>query len=177
MAVELQGAYKELYQKQGELEHKYEKQSNLLKEALVAIQAWKLKLNRDIKIYLMPNMVNSLSLIKLSSAVKQYKVQLNTAQSNLQAHDQEHQLMIKQLQDKISLLEVTLASQANLPLVAMSNNQEVQGLHSQVFDYILGTVNTKWGLSSMTAKTKHSHSPTNKSGSRKGTVVQPGSST
>ena len=27
----------------------------------------------------------------------------------------------------------------------MSNNQEVQGLHSQVFDYVPGTVNTKWG--------------------------------
>ena len=38
-----------------------------------------------------------------------------------------------------------MASQANLPSVAMSNNQEVQGLHSQVFDYVPGTVNTKWG--------------------------------
>ena len=37
--VELQGAYKDLYQKQVELEHKYEEQSNLLKEASVAIQA------------------------------------------------------------------------------------------------------------------------------------------
>ena len=53
--------------------------------------------------------------------------------------------MIKQLQDKISLLEVTSASQANLPSVATSNNQEVQGLHSQVFDYILGTVNQMGG--------------------------------
>ena len=79
----------------------------------------------------------------ISSAVKQYKVQLNAAQSNLQACDQEHQFTIQQLQNKISLLEVTLASQANLPSVATSNNQEAQGLHSQVFDYIPGTVNTK----------------------------------
>ena len=53
--------------------------------------------------------------------------------------------MIKQLQDKISLLEVTSASQANLPSVAMSNTQEVQGLCSQVFDYVPGMVNTKRG--------------------------------
>ena len=56
----------------------------------------------------------------ISGAVEQYKVQLNTAQSNLQAWDQEHQLTIKQLQDEISMLEVTSAGQANLPLVAMS---------------------------------------------------------
>ena len=81
----------------------------------------------------------------ISSAVEQYKVQLNTAQNKLQACDWEHQLMIQQLQDKISLLEVTLASQAHLPLVATSNNQEVQGLCNQVFDYIPGTINTKQG--------------------------------
>ena len=51
--------------------------------------------------------------------------------------------MIKQLQDKISMLEVTSTSQANLPSVATSNPQEVCGLHSQIFDYVPGTVNTK----------------------------------
>ena len=53
--------------------------------------------------------------------------------------------MIKQLQDKISTLEVTSASQANLPSVAMSNPQEMHGLHSQIFGYVPGTVNTKRG--------------------------------
>ena len=53
--------------------------------------------------------------------------------------------MIKQLQDKISTLEVTSASQANLPSVATSNPQEAHGLHSQIFDYVPGTVNTKRG--------------------------------
>ena len=43
------------------------------------------------------------------------------------------------------MLEVTSASQANLPLVAMSNTQEVQGLCSQVFDYVPGMVNTRKG--------------------------------
>ena len=72
-------------------------------------------------------------------------MQLNTAQSKLQAWDQEHQLTIKQLQDKISTLEVTSTSQANLPSVATSNPQEMCGLHSQIFGYVLGTVNTKRG--------------------------------
>ena len=79
--------------------------------------------------------------------------------------------MIKQFQDKISMLEVTSTSQANLPSVAMSNPQEMHGLHSQIFGYVLGTVNTKRGLPSMTAKIKHFHFPINKSGSRMGIVV------
>ena len=53
--------------------------------------------------------------------------------------------MIKQLQDKISMLEVTSGSQANLPSVATSNPQEMRGLHSQIFGYVQGTVNTKRG--------------------------------
>ena len=81
----------------------------------------------------------------IQGAVQQYKVQLNTTQSKLQARDRDHQLVIKQLQDKISMLEVTSASQANLPSVAASNPQEVCGLHSQIFDYVPGTVNTKRG--------------------------------
>ena len=72
-------------------------------------------------------------------------MQLNTTQSKLQTRDWEHQLTIKQLQDKISMLEVTSTSQANLPSVATSNPQEVHGLHSQIFDYVPGTVNTKRG--------------------------------
>ena len=53
--------------------------------------------------------------------------------------------MIQQLQNNISLLEVTSASQANLPLLATSNNQEAQGLCSQVFDYVPGMVKIKQG--------------------------------
>ena len=70
----------------------------------------------------------------LLSAVKQHKVQLKTAQSNLQACDQEHQLMIQQLQDKISLLQGTLANQANLPCDAQISAQssQIQDLHSKV---------------------------------------------
>ena len=145
-AVELQGMYEDLYQKQVELEPKYEEQSNLLKEASVAIQAVEAEAKQRHQNLLYVQCGKHFEFDQaLSSVVEQYKVQLNTAQSNLQAHDWEHQFIIKQLQDKISLLEVTSASQANLPLVATSNNQEAQGLHSQVFDYVLGTVSAKWG--------------------------------
>ena len=81
----------------------------------------------------------------IQGAVQWYKVQLSTTQSKLQARDQEHQLAIKQLQDKISTLEVTSTSQANLPSVATSNPHEVHGLHSQIFGYVPGMVNTKRG--------------------------------
>ena len=146
VAVELQGAYKDLYQKQVELERKYEEQSNLLKEASVAIQAMETEAKQRHQDLLDVQRGKQFEFNQaISSAVEQYKVQLNAAQSNLQVCDQEHQLMIQQLQNKISLLEVTSASQANLLSVATSNNQEAQGLHSQVFDYILGTVSTKWG--------------------------------
>ena len=43
------------------------------------------------------------------------------------------------------MLEVTSASQAYLPSVATSNPQEMHGLHSQIFGYVPGTVNTKRG--------------------------------
>ena len=36
-------------------------------------------------------------------------------------------------------------SQANLPSVAVSNPQEECGLHSQIFDYVPGIINTKRG--------------------------------
>ena len=81
----------------------------------------------------------------IQGAVQQYKVWLNTAQNKLQARDWEHQLVIKQLQDKINTLEVISMSQANLPSVATSNPQEECGLHSQIFGYVPGTVNTRRG--------------------------------
>ena len=81
----------------------------------------------------------------IQGAVQPYKVQLNTAQNKLQARDREHQLAIKQLQDKINMLEITSTSQANLSSVAMSNPQEEHGLHSQIFGYVPGTVNTRRG--------------------------------
>ena len=173
-ALELQGAYEDLYQWQIELQGKYDEQSKLLKEVSMAIKAAdaEAKQRHQALLDVQHNKQQEFDQA-IQGAVQQYKVQLNTAQNKLQARDWEHQLAIKQLQDKISMLEVISASQANLPSVATSNPQEVHGLHSQIFGYVPGTVNTRrGGVPSMTAKIKHSHFPISKSGSRMGVVVQ-----
>ena len=54
--------------------------------------------------------------------------------------------MIQKLQDKIQSLEVSLASQVNLPLVGVSQSYDGVGLHSEVFNFILGKVNKQRGL-------------------------------
>ena len=145
-ALELQGVYEDLYQWQIKLQGKYDKQSKLLKEASAAIKAADAEAKQRHQALLDAQCNKQQEFNQaIQGAVQQYKVQLNTAQSKLQARDWEHQLTIKQLQDKISTLEVTSASQANLPSVATSNPQEVCGLHSQIFDYVPGTVNTKRG--------------------------------
>ena len=145
-ALELQGAYKDLYQWQVELQGKYDEQSKHLKEASMAIKATdaEAKQRHQALLDVQCNKQQEFDQA-IEGAVQQYKVQLNTAQSKLQARDQEHQLTIKQLQDKISMLEITSASQANLPSVATSNPQDRCGLHSQIFGYVPGTVNTKRG--------------------------------
>ena len=95
-AVQLQGAYEELYQKQVKLQHNYEEQSNLLKEALAAIKAVEAeaKQRHQDLLDVQHNKQQEFNQAILG-AVEQYKVQLNTAQSNLQAWDWEHQLTIK----------------------------------------------------------------------------------
>ena len=145
-ALELQGAYEDLYQWQIELQGKYDEQSKLLKEASAAIKAAHAEAKQRHQALLDAQCNKQQEFDQaIQGAVQEYKMQLNTTQSKLQARDWEHQLMTKQLQDKISMLEVTSASQANLPSVATSNPQEVRGLHSQIFDYVPGTVNTKRG--------------------------------
>ena len=141
-ALELQGAYEDLYQWQVKLQGKYDEQSKLLKEVSMAIKA------ADVEAKQRHQALHDVQYNKqqefnqaIEGAVQQYKVQLNTAQSKLQARDWEHQLAIKQLQKVKSL--------------AMS----------QVL------LTPKGGLPSMTAKIKCFHSPINKSGSRMGVVV------
>ena len=126
-ALELQGAYKDLYQWQVKLQGEYDEQSKLLKEASMAIKAAdaEAKQRHQALLDVQCNKQQEFNQA-IEGAVQQYKVQLNTAQSKLQARDWEHQLTIKQLQDKISMLEVTSASQANLPSVAMSHPQEMR---------------------------------------------------
>ena len=77
--------------------------------------------------------------------VEQYKVQLSTAQSSLQTQDHEHQLAIQKLQSKIQLLEVSLASQVNLPSMGVTQSHSGSGLCNEVFNFIPGTVNKAVG--------------------------------
>ena len=142
----MQGAYKNLYQWQIELQGKCDKQSKLLKEASAAIKTTdaEAKQRHQALLDVQCNKQQEFDQA-IQGAVQQYKVQLNTAQNKLQSRDREHQLTIKQLQDKINMLEITSMSQANLPSVATSNPQEEPGLHSQIFGYVTGTVNTKRG--------------------------------
>ena len=85
-------------------------------------------------------------------AVEQYKVQLNAAHSHLQSKDSEHQLMMQKLQDKIQSLEVSLASQANLPSMGVSQSQDGASLHKEVFNFLPGTINKQRGVAQYESK-------------------------
>ena len=63
-----------------------------------------------------------------------------SATQSLQAKDH----AVQKLQDQVRALEMSLASQENLPSVGKS--QEEVDLHKEVFDYILGTINTRQGM-------------------------------
>ena len=52
--------------------------------------------------------------------------------------------MVQKLQDQVCTLELSLASQANLPSVRPS--QGGVDLWEEVFNYLSGTVNTNWGV-------------------------------
>ena len=75
----------------------------------------------------------------VGKATVQYQEQLSSATQSLQAKDQ----AVQKWQDQVWTLELSLASQANLPSVVQS--QEEGDLCKEVFDYVPGTVNTRWG--------------------------------
>ena len=77
--------------------------------------------------------------LAVSKAAVQYKEQLSSATQKLQAKDQ----AMQKLQDQVRTLEISLASQTNLPSVAQS--KEEVNLHKEVFNCMPGTGNMKWG--------------------------------
>ena len=79
----------------------------------------------------------------ISKAVIQYKEQLSMAKHNLQSKDCEHRQAVQKLQDQVCALELSLASQENLPSVRHS--QDGVDLQEEVFNYLPGNVNTNWG--------------------------------
>ena len=138
--------YEALHAQQVKLQGKYSTQASLIEEASAAIKAWKLKCSTDIRNFLMFSVISKWkSTAAVSRAVEQYKVQLSTTQSSLQAKDHEHQLVIQRLQSKLQSFKVSSASQANLPSVGLSHMQDGPGLCSKVFNFIPGTVNKQRG--------------------------------
>ena len=86
--LELQGTYEDLYQQQIELQGKYDEQSKLLKEVSAAIKAAdaEAKQRHQALLDVQCNKQQEFNQA-IQGAVQQYKVQLNTAQSKLQARD------------------------------------------------------------------------------------------
>ena len=75
----------------------------------------------------------------VGQAVSQYKQQLTTPQSPTR----KHQSAITQLQGQVQALQISLASQKDLPSVGAT--QEEVDLREEVFNFVLGTVNTNRG--------------------------------
>ena len=75
----------------------------------------------------------------VSRVVSQYQMQLNTDQTC--THD--HQLTIKQLQDQVHTLQLSLASRADLPSVGKFQGEV--DLWEEVFNILPGTINATWG--------------------------------
>ena len=145
--LDYQNAYEVLHVQQVELQSKYSTQSYLMEKALAAIKAAKAEVQQwhqeflDAKCDCQSEIESA-----VSRAVEQYQVQLSTAQSSLQAQDCEHQLAIQKLQDKIQSMEVLLSSQVNLLSVGVSPSHDGVGLCSEVFNFMLGTVNKQRGM-------------------------------
>ena len=75
----------------------------------------------------------------VGNAVSQYEHQL----SSVQSHTRDHQSAIAQSQEQVQVLQVSLASQRDLPLVGTS--QREVDLWEEVFNFIPGMVNTNRG--------------------------------
>ena len=75
----------------------------------------------------------------VGQAVSQYKHQLTKAQSCTR----KHQSAITQLQGQVQVLQISLASQKDLPSVGAT--QEEVDLKEEVFNFVLGMVNTNRG--------------------------------
>ena len=75
----------------------------------------------------------------VGQAVSRYEQQLAMEHSRAR----EHQSVITQLQGQVQALQVSLASQRDLPSVDAT--QEDVDLRDVVFNFVPGTVNTNWG--------------------------------
>ena len=132
-AMEYQLAYQSL-------DEKYSKQAILVKEvseALKASESHVAELQEEVMALKQTRETDIQQAV--GQAVSQYEQCLSTEQS----HTQEHQSAIAELQGQMQALQVSLASQRDLPSVGVT--QEGVNLRDEVFNYIPGTVNTNRG--------------------------------
>ena len=132
-ATEYQLAYQSL-------DEKYTHQAILVKEASEALKASESHVS-VLQEELMALQCNCNADIQkaVGNMVSQYEHQLTTAQSCTC----NHQSLIVQLQEQVQVCQVVLASQRDLPLVGVS--QEEVDLREEVFNYVPGKVNTNRG--------------------------------
>ena len=132
-ATEYQLAYQSL-------EEKYNHQAILVKEASEALKASEscVSVIQEELMALQHNRETDIQKA-VGNAVSQYKHQLSTAQTCTR----DHQSAIVQLQEQVQVLQVSLASQRDLPLVGAS--QREVDLREEVFNFIPGMVNTNRG--------------------------------
>ena len=122
------------------LDEKYTHQAVLVKEASEALKASESRVTA-LQVELMALKRNHDSDIQqaVSQVVSQYEQQLTMEQSCTC----EHQSAIMQLQGQVQALQVSLASQRDLPSVGAT--QEEVNLRDEVFNFIPGMVNTNQG--------------------------------
>ena len=139
-----QDAYEALQLQQEELQSRYTQQAQLVQEsseALKAVEEESSMCKQEIRA--LQDQRDADIQHAVDQAMSHYQEQLSSAQSNLQQRDQEHQWSIQRLQDQVRALQLSLAGQATLPLVAASSSKS--GLHQEVFNILPGTVNQQWG--------------------------------
>ena len=134
-ASEYQNAYESL-------QHRYTQQAHLVEEASLHAAESQTSQKHQELLNLQRNCEADIQ-TAVSKVVIQYKEQLSMAKHNLQSKDHEDRQVVQKLQGQVHALELSLASQANLPSVGHS--QDGADLQEEVFNYLLGTVNTNWG--------------------------------
>ena len=132
-ATEYQLAYQSL-------DEKYTQQAILVKETSEALKASESCVSMPQEELMALKCSHEADIHKaVGQAVSQYEHQLTTAQS----HTHKHQSAITQLQGQVQVLQISLASQKDLPSVGAS--QEDVDLREEVFNFVVGTVNTDRG--------------------------------
>ena len=138
MAIKYQNAYETL-------QCRYAQQAHLMEEASGALHAAEGQASQRQQelLELQRNHEADIQLA-VSRVVFDYKEQLAVAKHNLQSKDcMNTKQAVHRLQDQVRALELSLASQANLP--SMRHSQKEMDLLEEVFNYLPGTVNTKRG--------------------------------